>query len=92
MHISETATPKDLTDDSTEVITPAETNLSDSLPEENNMNTLIILGVIVVMLILIILVTFLIGIMYVRRRKINSMDAAAANSVENPVYSGGWHC
>ena len=56
----------------------------------NNTNIFIICGgVIVLMINLIIVVAVLIAVVYIRRRKINALAAAAANSVENPLYSGG---
>ena len=53
-----------------------------------NINIFIICGVIALMLLLILFVAFLIVGVYVRRKKINSLAAASANSVGNPVYLG----
>ena len=55
---------------------------------KHNINIFIICGVIALMLLLIIFVAFLIVGVYIRRKKINSLAAASANSVGNPVYLG----
>lgn len=55
----------------------------------NNTNVYIVWGMIVLMICLIIVVVLLIIVVYLRRVKINALAAAAANSVENPLYSGG---
>ena len=40
------------------------------------------------MLFLIVLMAVLISVVYIRRRRMNALAAEAANSVENPVYTG----
>ena len=57
--------------------------------QNNNTNIYIVWGMIILMLVLIVVVVLLIIVVYHKRRKMSALAASTANSVENPLYSGG---
>ena len=56
---------------------------------QSDANVYIIWAMIALLICLIILVIVLIIVVYMRKRKMTEFDSSAANTVENPVYSGG---
>ena len=64
-------------------------NVPTSDKSKSDANAYIVWAMIALLICLIILVIILIVVVYVRKKRTSDLDSAAANSVENPVYSGG---
>ena len=73
----------------TTTLLTSDTPTSTHPQQNNNTNIYIVWGMIILMLVLIVVVVLLIIVVYHKRRKMSALAASTANSVENPLYSGG---
>jgi hypothetical protein len=70
-------------------IGPTVSKVPTSDKSKRDANVYIVWAMIALLICLIVLVIVLIALVYVRKHRTSELDSAAANSVENPVYSGG---
>ena len=70
-------------------VRPTVSKVPASDKSKRDANVYIVWATIALLICLIVLVTVLIVLVYVRKHRTTELDSTAANSVENPVYSGG---